>query len=252
MGYPSTRRPPMNLYSPGTQLAVRDRIERDMEREVARALGRFLADAKAVALESLSPGAVVPFSPTVLADGWEACVREAAGAVVDVQTEPEEYAEVVAVLLDSSIPDTVYASVEAVLTRGRDAGWDRQRMGRELRAALDPHVGVTVDVPEEVTASLSTRGRTMGAVAAGVAVGVATLLAARRFQRRAREARVPRQRWVSRRDGRVRPTHVEADGQTVAAGELFIVGGYGMRFPGDPAGPPGERINCRCNLVAVR
>ena len=52
--------------------------------------------------------------------------------------------------------------------------------------------------------------------------------------------------WGAAEDERTRETHAEADGQQVPMDGLFSVGGYDLRFPGDPAGPPGETINCRC------
>lgn len=59
--------------------------------------------------------------------------------------------------------------------------------------------------------------------------------------------------WLSQRDPRVRETHVSADGQTVAPGDSFTVGGYAMQYPGDSSGGAGpeEYCNCRCALVAV-
>lgn len=53
-------------------------------------------------------------------------------------------------------------------------------------------------------------------------------------------------RWVTMHDNAVRDTHVVADGQTVRIGAPFDVGGYDLRFPGDPVGPPAIWINCRC------
>ncbi len=41
------------------------------------------------------------------------------------------------------------------------------------------------------------------------------------------------------------------DGQVRAIGETFDVGGVPMLYPGDPAGPPGETINCVCTLIPV-
>lgn len=57
--------------------------------------------------------------------------------------------------------------------------------------------------------------------------------------------------WISRRDGRVRPTHVEADGQVRRAGDHFHVGKFHLLHPGDPIDLPEswEEIgNCRCGL----
>lgn len=55
--------------------------------------------------------------------------------------------------------------------------------------------------------------------------------------------------WHTERDKRVRPTHREAQGQTVAIWEPFIVGGSELMFPGDATlGAPDEEIcSCRCH-----
>lgn len=55
--------------------------------------------------------------------------------------------------------------------------------------------------------------------------------------------------WLSRRDNRVRPKHITADGQVVRVGEPFQVGGYDVPFPGAPVGPPELWLNCRCAAV---
>jgi len=52
--------------------------------------------------------------------------------------------------------------------------------------------------------------------------------------------------WLSRRDAKVRPKHVEADGQVVPWGVPFIACGEEMAFPGEPVGDPECWLNCRC------
>ena len=53
--------------------------------------------------------------------------------------------------------------------------------------------------------------------------------------------------WLSRRDAKVRPFHVDADGQTVGWDEPFVVcGETEMLFPGEPVGDPECWLNCRC------
>ena len=56
--------------------------------------------------------------------------------------------------------------------------------------------------------------------------------------------------WHTERDKRVRPTHKEAELQTVPIWEPFIVGGAELMFPGDDSlGAPDEELsNCRCHL----
>lgn len=54
--------------------------------------------------------------------------------------------------------------------------------------------------------------------------------------------------WRSRMDDRVRHTHRAANGQQQPVSARFRVGAAFLLFPGDPAGPVGETINCRCYI----
>lgn len=56
--------------------------------------------------------------------------------------------------------------------------------------------------------------------------------------------------WLSQRDGRVRPSHVSADGQKRQNG-LFIVGGETLPFPGGGLIPE-NNVNCRCYVRPIR
>lgn len=60
-------------------------------------------------------------------------------------------------------------------------------------------------------------------------------------------------RWNTIMDGRERPTHAIANGQTVPIDEPFIVGGYRMMFPRDVTygAPAREIMNCRCSITGV-
>jgi hypothetical protein len=55
--------------------------------------------------------------------------------------------------------------------------------------------------------------------------------------------------WLSTRDDRTRESHVDADGQTKALAEPFLVDGEQMEAPGDPSASPGLVINCRCTVI---
>jgi SPP1 gp7 family putative phage head morphogenesis protein len=57
--------------------------------------------------------------------------------------------------------------------------------------------------------------------------------------------------WLAAADERTRETHVEADGQIVPMDGAFRVGDALMEYPGDPAGPAEEVINCRCTLAYI-
>lgn len=59
--------------------------------------------------------------------------------------------------------------------------------------------------------------------------------------------------WVCRHDPKVRPTHLEADGQTVALSRPFIVGGHLIQFPAESTTAPIDIwINCRCVVIGRR
>lgn len=57
--------------------------------------------------------------------------------------------------------------------------------------------------------------------------------------------------WVTRGDGKVRQSHIAANGQVRFLGEPFQVGHANLTSPRDPNGPIGETINCRCIMEVV-
>lgn len=65
------------------------------------------------------------------------------------------------------------------------------------------------------------------------------------------EAGVAGRAWLSQRDSRVRSAHVGVDGQRRPLDEPFDVGGYALRFPGDPLAPPRLTIWCRCSTRPI-
>lgn len=60
-----------------------------------------------------------------------------------------------------------------------------------------------------------------------------------------------KQQWLATLDGKTRHEHRILDGQTVDIGEPFEVGGYKIRYPGDPSAPGRLIYNCRCTLISV-
>ena len=61
----------------------------------------------------------------------------------------------------------------------------------------------------------------------------------------------PQKEWSTVIDGAERPTHHNANGQTVGVNEFFRVGSEAARYPGDATLTPGERISCRCLIVGA-
>src|SRR5690554_4761056 len=57
--------------------------------------------------------------------------------------------------------------------------------------------------------------------------------------------------WVATADGRTREDHEEIGGSVVGMDELFSVGGFEARYPGDPDLPPDQSIQCRCTQAYI-
>lgn len=61
----------------------------------------------------------------------------------------------------------------------------------------------------------------------------------------------PRKQWMATTDERTRPSHAAANGQVRDLSRPFAIGGAPLMYPGDPAGPAEETVNCRCALVVI-
>jgi hypothetical protein len=122
---------------------------------------------------------------------------------------------------------------EAIEAVGRIVPATRRRMPDGRLAAVGPTQRAEVIVRTEINRAFSYASqRRMEKVAANL-------------------PRKPRKRWLTSIDGRERDSHRAADGQERDFDEPFDVNGAQLMFPGDPAGPPGEVINCRCTSIPV-
>lgn len=114
--------------------------------------------------------------------------------------------------------------------------------GLALRLALAVAAGETVSVAHEAAVW-----------AAGVAVHAATALVndaadAAATLVSALTGRTLVRVWRTKKDTRVRESHELAEGQRQLPGVPFIVGGYPLMYPGDPAAPLELVAGCRCRL----
>lgn len=62
-----------------------------------------------------------------------------------------------------------------------------------------------------------------------------------------------RKQWITEKDERVRPTHIEVDDVIIPIDDLFLVGNALMPYPHYiPCGHPEEVANCRCSVEYIR
>lgn len=116
-----------------------------------------------------------------------------------------------------------------------------KKLKRILADAIDAGDGTDV-IAKRVEVVIGSPGR-----AAMIARTETHTAATFSMEKQAEASGLPLQReWGSSEDSRTRPTHDDADGQIRAMGVPFNVGFALLMYPGDPAGPPGEIVNCRC------
>ncbi len=137
------------------------------------------------------------------------------------------------------LPDEIFDLVAGEVAAGVNAGDSIP----ELAARVDAVLSTTDSERWPNRATTVARTEAIGAMNAGRSDAFSIL---------AGESDVPMEKiWLATDDTRTRHTHREADGQRVPEGSPFTVGGFDLRFPGDPMGPAQEVINCRCTLLLV-
>lgn len=130
----------------------------------------------------------------------------------------------------SSVPHTLQDELSKVIREGVEGKLSRSEMIDKVGDFFDDFVPGKV---ENIANGLSTSAWESGQHIA--------------YQ----EAGIESQQWLSSRDGKERPTHAEADGQTVGINQFFAVGSSELKYPGDANGPPEEVIGCRCITLPV-
>lgn len=181
------------------------------------------ATTRAVNVELLTPALLRVLSPAVVdalrAGFGSGLARVSARLPFDADAPAVREAVERIVGLAESVPATLAGRVETIVRDGLAAGQTYAEIGDAIRAA----------VPEMTANQAAVVGRTTAGQA--FEAGQAEAFTA---------AGVERKRWLSMRDGAVRPEHAELDGEEVAMGESFS---NGEDYP--------SSINCRCTVLPV-
>lgn len=117
--------------------------------------------------------------------------------------------------------------IQAAIQQGLLAGDDFSKISRRLLPVVNMDATAAMRTARTAVTGIENKGRldaTERVVAAGIPM---------------------RQRWKCVHDERTRDSHILMDGEEIEVGGIFS---NGCRYPADPAGPPEEIYNCRCEL----
>ena len=136
------------------------------------------------------------------------------------------------------ISETIYTHREDIIritkkavTEGVDQGWGMDQIARVInkdQAELNNWKALRIARTETVRAS-----------SYGTELGASELPG--------NKAKV----WISSFTPTSREDHMAADGQQVEVTGWFRIGADELRYPGDPAAPPAQTINCRCAYEVI-
>lgn len=133
------------------------------------------------------------------------------------------------------INDTTFQSIKSELTEALNNGESYAKMADRIR--------------EVFTDAGQSRAETIAQTEVGIAVNTGRYTAMS-------ESGVTHKAWLDSNLEGSRQSHIEAGvrysyDRAIEIADTFDVGGEQLDHPGDPAGSPGNVINCRCTVLAV-
>lgn len=165
------------------------------------------------------------------------------GVSFDLEAEfAQEFIQNRANQLTANVTQTTYDAITAALAEGVGEGEGIPDLAARIEAVFNDMRG-----PGSFDANSGVRSVAIARTEVTSAFGASTRAAITGLPADV----VAAVQWIATPGGRTRESHATADGQIVAVSEPFIVGGHSMLYPGDPAGPADEVINCRCALAAL-
>ena len=241
--------------SPGQATSRRAVLEAEVARRGDAALRGFLIDVESAALTyGFTASLLDAFSLGAITHRWRTVVDEMVRpvarlfGVTDPAVQAHPYlSDLYERIRASDVPDKAYSAARAVLSESAVQGWSHDRTAREMGRAMDAWTATLVpgrDGLEHEGVSWATQLHRIARTESTAAYNFHSLeaLASDGYAHK---------RWVAHHDEITRPTHLDADGQTVPLASTFSVGRDALVVPGDPAGSPAEAYNCRCVIVGV-
>ena len=132
-----------------------------------------------------------------------------------------------------TVPQTYFEAIDKIIVDGIDSNLSLDEIAKEIKKATwDPQTQTGLSDYQAKRIARTSGG---GAFEGG--------------QHQAYiDAGIERHSWLSRRDAKVRPSHVGLDGEEVNLGEKFS---NGLRYPLDPLGSAAEIVACRCTSSPI-
>lgn len=238
---------PAHLTSPGSAIAARAELEYRYVRVLTRMLDEFLGETRSNLYAAiLDDGHVLLAAPAPREPfAWTTVLRNWAQVVDDLANHADLMDDdlVRQLLRDSEVPSKVHSAISSIVIEGREAGMSAAQIKREVRELVAPPKPGHARAGNEAYDSWRNAVLRIARQAATDRYNTGALAELMRYG-------YTHKMWVSRRDQKVRESHVHADGQVRPVLATFEVGGFALAYPSDPTGPPHETLGCRCVVVA--